>query len=205
MEVPIVFSNSYPQHLVASFLGTLENLVSQKNAKVEKLFIDINTTIKFKLGSILQKLTQSHNRRKQVILDDQNSEDCVSTQFLQIQEKQLVYLLGHLERYYNGLPVFGFNSARFDHHNLITSFMLPLLVNERTLKQLLWRRQSLSPLSRSVIFNYGYKFFLVQQQVLIQPWKHTRVQKQKSSSPRTVWWSWRNVEYRNSPIWRLLH
>ena len=79
---------------------------------MKKFFFDIETTIKIKLGSILEKFTQRHNRREQADLDDCDDEICISTQFLQIRKKQLIDLQEHLERFCNVLPVFGFNSAK---------------------------------------------------------------------------------------------
>ena len=94
MEEPIFICNSDPHHLVASFIGALENLASQSKAKVKNLFLDIETTIKIKLGSILEKLTQRHNRRESARFDmsqdDCDSEICASTQFLQIQKKSII-------------------------------------------------------------------------------------------------------------------
>ena len=54
--------------------------------------------MKSKLGSILEKLTQRHNRREQAELDDFDDEICASTQFLQIQKNQLFDLQESLER-----------------------------------------------------------------------------------------------------------
>ena len=48
---------------------------------MKNLFFDIEATIKNKLGSILEKLTQRHNRREQADLDDFDNETCTSTQF----------------------------------------------------------------------------------------------------------------------------
>ena len=86
VEEPIFICNSDPHHLVASFIGALENLASQSKAKMKHLFFDIATTIKIKLGSILEKLTQRHNRMEQADLKDCDNETCDSTQFLQIQK-----------------------------------------------------------------------------------------------------------------------
>ena len=97
------------------------------------MFFDIETTINIKLGSILEKLTQRHNRREQAELDDCDNETCTSTQFFQIQKKQSTDLREHLERYCNVLPIFGFNSAKYDL-NLIKSYLLPILVNERNIE-----------------------------------------------------------------------
>ena len=93
------------------------------------LFLDIETTVKTKLGSILEKLTQGHNRRQQADLDDCENEICDSTQFLQIQKIKIIDLQQPLERYCNVLPVFGFNSAKYNL-NLIKSYLLPILVND---------------------------------------------------------------------------
>ena len=125
--------NFDPHHLVISFIGALENLALQSKAIMKNLFFDIETTISFKLGSILEKLTQRHNRREQADLDDCDNETCTSTQFLQIQKKQLIELQEHLERYCNVLPIFAFNSVKYDL-NLIKSYLLPILVNERNIE-----------------------------------------------------------------------
>ena len=57
----------------------------------------------------------------------------MSTQFLQMQKNQLIDLQEHVERYCNTLPVFGFNSAKYDI-SLIKSYLLPILVNERQIE-----------------------------------------------------------------------
>ena len=120
VKEPIFFCNSDPFHLVISFIGALENLALKSKTILKNLSFDIETTINFKLGSILEKLIQRHNRREQADLDDCDNETCISTQFLQIQKKQLIDLQEHLERYCNNLPIFGFNSAKYDL-NLVKS------------------------------------------------------------------------------------
>ena len=50
-----------------------------------------------------------------------------------MQNNQLLELQEHLDRYCNVLPVFGFNSAKYDI-NLIKSYLLPLLINERNME-----------------------------------------------------------------------
>ena len=88
MEEPYFLCNSDPHHFVAPFIGAPEILASQSKAKMKNLFLDIKTTVKIKLGSILGKLTQRLNRRDQADLDDCDNEICTSTQFLQIQKNQ---------------------------------------------------------------------------------------------------------------------
>ena len=89
--------------------------------------------INIKLGSILEKLTQRQTRGEQADLDDCLNETFSSTQFLQIQKKQLIDLKEHVERYSNVLPIFGFNSAKYDL-NPIKYNLVPILVNERNIE-----------------------------------------------------------------------
>ena len=135
MEEPIC--NSDPHNLVASFIGALEILASQSEAKMKNLLLDIKTTMKNQLASILEKLTQSHIRRESARFDmsqvDCDNEICASTQFLEIQKNQLFDVQESLELYCNDVPVFGFNSAKYDL-NLITSCLLPILINERDIE-----------------------------------------------------------------------
>ena len=133
VKEPIFLCNSDPHHLITSFIGAFENLALQSKAIMKSLFCDIKTTINNKLGSILEKLTQRHNRREQADLDDCDNETCTSTHSLQIQKKQLIDLQEHLERFCNVLPIFGFNSAKYDL-NIVKSLLLPFLVNERNIE-----------------------------------------------------------------------
>ena len=45
----------------------------------------------------------------------------------------------HLERYCNVLPVFGFNSAKYDI-NLIETYLLPILINERNMEPIVIKK-----------------------------------------------------------------
>ena len=95
---PIFFCNFNPHNIVISFIDTPKTLALQSKAVMKNLFSDIEATTKTKSGSILEKLTQRHNRRTQADLDDCDKETCTSTQILQIQKKQLIDLQEHLER-----------------------------------------------------------------------------------------------------------
>ena len=53
--------------------------------------------------------------------------------FSGFKKKQLIGLMQHLERYTNTLPVFGFNSGRYDI-NLIKSYLIPYLINEKDIE-----------------------------------------------------------------------
>ena len=103
LEEPVFRYNSDPHRLVSSFIGTLEGLASQSKAQMKLLFLDIETTVWIKFGSILEKLIQRHNRREHARFDmsqdDCDYEICASTQFLQIQRSQLIDLQESLELY----------------------------------------------------------------------------------------------------------
>ena len=51
----------------------------------------------------------------------------MSTQFLKIKKNQLIDSKQHFERYVSTLPVFGFNSGRYDL-NLIKYYLIPYLM-----------------------------------------------------------------------------
>ena len=65
-------------------------------------FLDFKTTIKVKLGGMLEKLTESQTQWEQVRIFDVNQDDvenknCASTQSLRIQKNQLIELQEQLE------------------------------------------------------------------------------------------------------------
>ena len=133
---PIFLCNANPHHLISSFITALEGLATQ--SKAQKLnFIEVETAIKIKLFAILEQLNQRRNRAERVsnFVDScivEEEEKHLSTQFLLMQKNQLIDLQEHFERYCYVLPVFGFNSAKYDF-NLIKSYLLRIFVNERNI------------------------------------------------------------------------
>ena len=127
-----------------------------KQSANEIRFIEVETAIKIKLSSILEQLSQRHSQRERVIdfyndeyFNDTAEEKELSTQFLQMQKNHLIDLQEHFERYCNTLPVFGFNSAKYDI-NLIKSYLLPILVNEQQLE-----RTVIKKANQFVSFKFG--------------------------------------------------
>ena len=137
IETPLFLCNSNPQDLVESFVVALESLAAQSKAQMKLQFLDIETSIKSRLNAMFAVLNERRGPRETVLeFEDEClevEEKDVSTQFLQMQKNQLLDLQEHLERYCNVLPVFGFNSSKYDN-NLIKRYLLPLLVNERELE-----------------------------------------------------------------------
>ena len=135
---PNLLCNANPLYLTPSFITALEELATQGKAQMKLNFIELETAIKIKLCAILEQLNQRRNRAERVsnFVDDsiaEEEEKNLSTQFLQLQKNQLIDLQEHFERYCNVLPVFGLNSAKYDI-NLIKSYLLPFLVNERDIE-----------------------------------------------------------------------
>ena len=130
---PIFLCNPNPHHLIWSFITALEGLATQSKAPMKLNFIEVETAIKIKLCAILEQLNQRRNRAERVsnFVDDcvVEEEKDLFTQILQMQKNQVIHLQEHFERNCNVLPVFGFNSAKYDI-NLIKSYLLPILVNE---------------------------------------------------------------------------
>ena len=136
---PIFLCNSNPRDLVESIIDAVEGLATQSKAQMKLKFLEIETAIKSKLTRTLESLNERRCRNQRVFdfedhcFEDDNEEKDASTQFLQMQKEQLIELQEHLERYCNVLPVFGFNSVKYDI-NLIKSYLLPILTNERNME-----------------------------------------------------------------------
>ena len=88
----------------------------------------------------MEPLKQGHSQREWVIdFDDDEyfngtvGEKELSTRFFQMQKNQLIDLQKQFKRYCTTLSIFGFNSPKYDI-NLIKSYLLPILVNERQIE-----------------------------------------------------------------------
>ena len=157
---PNFLCNANPHRLISSFITALEGLTTQSKAQMKLKFIEVETAIKIKLCAILEQLNQRRNRAERLsnVVDDcivEKEEKDLSTQFLQMQKNQLIDLQEHFERYCNVLPVFGFNSAKYDI-SLIKSHLLPILVNERYIEPTVIKKKLISLfLSSLETFSYS--------------------------------------------------
>ena len=116
----------------------LEGLATQSKTQMKLNSSEVENAIKIKLCATLEQLNQRRNRAESVsnFVDDcieEEEEKGLSTQFQQVQKNQQIDLQEHFERNCNVLPAFEFNSARYDI-NLIKSYLLPILVNERDIE-----------------------------------------------------------------------
>ena len=155
ITMPKFLCNSNPRDLVESFIDAVEGLATQSKAQMKLKFLEIETAIKSKLSRTLDSLNERRCRNqrgfefKDQCFEDDNEEKDASTQFLQMQKNQLIELQEHLERYCNVLPVFGFNSAKYDI-NLIKSCLLPILINGRNMEPTLIKKAN-----QFVSFKFG--------------------------------------------------
>ena len=139
IATPIFLCNSNPLDVVESFIDAVEGLATQSQAQMKLKFLELETAIKSKLTRTLESVNERRCRNQRVFdfedhcFEDDNEEKDASTQFLQMLKNQLIDLQECLERYCNVLPVFGFNSAKYDI-NLIKSCLLPILINERNME-----------------------------------------------------------------------
>ena len=147
IALPIFFCNFNSCDLYESFIDAVEGLATQSKAQLKLNFLEVETAIKSKLTRTLESLNDRCCRNQRVFefkgqcFEDDNEERAASTQFLQLQNYQLIELREYLERYCNVLPVFGFNSAKYDI-NLIKSYLLPILINERNMEPTVIKKAS---------------------------------------------------------------
>ena len=164
MEEPIFICNSDSHHLVASFIGALENLASQKKAKWKAFFL-ISRQQKG-----LNWIASWRNLRN-VIIDDRARgltwvKMTVITKFVsqlnscRFKKNQSIHRQEFLDHFCKALLVFGFNSANY-HLNLIKSYLLPIFVNERDNEPTVIKRTNqLIPLKFGVFQLLDIKNFL---------------------------------------------
>ena len=138
IEEPVFLCDKDPKNLIVSFVETLEEFANKSKTEMQRKFASIQGIINSRVKAIFEKL----NERKSLTTPAFDFEDeCIeeeeeadmSTQFLQMQKNQLLDLQQHFERYINTLPVFGFNSGKYDL-NLIKSYLVPYLIHERDIQ-----------------------------------------------------------------------
>ena len=139
LDKPIFLCDKDPQSLIIDFVANLELLAEKNKTEMRSKFLEIENNIKKRLHTIFSILNErvSFNKIEAREYEDEcieNEEETdASTHFLRIQKNQLIDLMQHLERYTNTLPVFGFNSGRYDI-NLIKSYLIPYLIKEKEIE-----------------------------------------------------------------------
>ena len=139
LDKPIFLCAKDPQSLIIDFVANFELLAEKNKTEMRSNFLEIENNIKKRLHTIFSILNErvSFNKIEAREYEDEcieNEEETdASTHFLRIQKNQLIDLMQHLERYTNTLPVFGFNSGRYDI-NLIKSYLIPYLIKKKEIE-----------------------------------------------------------------------
>ena len=139
IDEPIFLYNKDPQNLIIDFVSKLELLAEKSKLEMRTKFQDIEVAVNERLEKIFDQLNErgkNYSSNKFEYEDEciEDSEEAdMSTQFLRIQKNQLIDLKQRLERYVNTLPVFGFNSGRYDL-NLIKSYLILYLIRDKEQK-----------------------------------------------------------------------
>ena len=125
---------------------------------MKMILIEVETAIKMKVSGILEQLNQSNSQTDCVIIFVEiciveAQEQDISTQFLQLQKNQSFDSQQHFERYCKVLPVFGFNSAKYDT-DLSNFFLLPILSSEQDIEPTVKRRLITLFPSNFAMFSY---------------------------------------------------
>ena len=95
-------------------------MAEQSKLEMRKKFQDIEVAVNERMKKIFDQLNErgknfsSNKFEYEEECNEYSEEADMSTQILRIQKNQLIDLKQHLERYVNTLPVFGFNSGRYD-------------------------------------------------------------------------------------------
>ena len=136
IDEPIFLYNKDPQKLIIDFVIKLELLAEKIKLEMRTKFQDVERVVNERMSKIFQEVnercrnlpTENFEYEDKCIEDTEKTD--MSTQFLRMQKNQLIDLKQNLERYVNTLPVFGFNSGRYDL-KLIKSYLIPYLINDK--------------------------------------------------------------------------
>ena len=145
IDEPIFLYNKDPQKLIIDFVIKLELLAEKGKLEMRTKFRDVERVVNERMSKIFQELnercrnlsTENFEYEDEYIEDTEETD--MSTQFLRMQKNQLIDLKQNLERYVKTLPVFGFNSGRYDL-NLIKGYLIPYLINDKETEPMVIRK-----------------------------------------------------------------
>ena len=140
LDKPIFLCDKDPQSLIIDFVANLELLAGKKtNPKCDQNFWKLKITSRsdytqfsaYLVSELVSIRVKQENTKMNV--SRMRKKQTHPLTFLGLKKNQLIDLMQHLERYTNTLPVFGFNSGRYDI-NLIKSYLIPYLINEKDIE-----------------------------------------------------------------------
>ena len=130
LKEPIFLCEKDPNRLIISFVAQLETLSAKNKADLRPKFLEVEAEIETRLSDISSRLEiiSESQLENSIKAEDSNA----SNKFLRYQQKQLLDLQCHFNNYVDTLPVFGFNSGKYDL-NLIKSYLIPHLLNDKAI------------------------------------------------------------------------
>ena len=131
LDEPVFLCENDPNRLIISFVAQLETLAAKNKADLKPKFLAVEAEIKTRLSDVSSRL-QIFSETQPIISSETNDSNATKN-FLRIQQKQLLDLQRHFNNYVDTLPVFGFNSGKYDL-NLIKAYIIPHLLNDRAIQ-----------------------------------------------------------------------
>ena len=131
LDEPVFLCENDPNRLIISFVAQLDTLAAKNKADLRPKFLAVEAEIKTRLSDVSSKLQIICEPQPNISSETDDSNATKSS--LRIQQKQLLDLQRHFNNYVDTLPVFGFNSGKYDL-NLIKAYIIPDLLNDRAIQ-----------------------------------------------------------------------
>ena len=130
LKEPTFLCEKDPNRLIISFVAQLETLSAKNKADLRPKFLEVEAEIETRLSNISSRLEIISESQLENTIKAEGSN--ASKKFLRYQQKQLLDLQCHFNNYVDTLPVFGFNSGKYEL-NLIKSYLIPHLLNDKAI------------------------------------------------------------------------
>ena len=158
LDEPVFLCKNDPNRLIISFVAQLETLAAKNEADWRPKFLAVEAEIKTRLSDVSSRLQIISETQPNI--SSETGDSNATKNFLRIQQKQLLDLQRHINNYVDTLPVFGFNSGKYDL-NLIKAYLIPHLLNDRAIQPTVIKKQiNLFP-PNSVIFSFSIFFYFL--------------------------------------------
>ena len=131
LDEPVFLCENDPNRLIISFVAQLEILAAKNEVDVKSNFLEVEAEMKTRLNDVSSGLQINSETQSNISSEIEDSN--ASKNFLRYQQKQLPDLQCHFNNYVDTLPVFGFDSGKYDL-NLFKSYLIFHLLNDKTVK-----------------------------------------------------------------------
>ena len=138
IDEPVFLFDNDPKALIISFVEPIEDSLNKSYTEIGTKFSSIEAIMRAWVNAICKNLNKRKDQNTSAFeCEDEGTEEDDGTDmsklFFQMQKNQLLDFQQHFECYVNTLPVFGFNSGKYDF-NLIKSYFFPYFTHERDIQ-----------------------------------------------------------------------